>query len=323
VKLVDGTTLSMPDTPANQDQFPQSASQQPGIGFPICRLVGLMSLGCGALIDVAYGPYQGKRTGEQALLRSLLHNLERDDVLLGDAFYGSYFLLCELRKSGVDGVFEQHGGRKNTTDFRRGRSLGKRDHIVTLKRPVKPGWMSKREYDKLPLRLSVRELRTGGKAAKTLVTTLLDSQAYPKAALKQLYRDRWQAELNFRHIKTTMGLDVLRCKTPEMVEKEIWVALLAYNLVRLLMAQSAILNQCFCSQLSFKHTVQLWLAWSAQSAKPDSAALFILIAQRRVAKRHVRLNDGQRSTLNCKNPEPTLRAKYANTAIRLKLSKCH
>lgn len=285
VKLVDGTTLSMPDTAANQNMFPQSRSQQPGLGFPICRLVGLMALGCGALIDVAYGPYQGKSTGEQALLRSLLHNLERDDVLLGDAFYGTYFLLCELRRRGVDGVFEQQGKRKSATDFRRGISLGKRDHIVTLKRPAKPVWMSQSEYLNVPRSLSVRELRTEGKAGKTLVTTLLDSKTYSKGSLKQLYQGRWQVELNFRHIKTTMGLDVLRCKTPEMVEKEIWVALLAYNLVRLLMAQSAILNQCLCSQLSFKHTVQLWLAWSVQAGLFDYDALFVLIAQRRVGNR--------------------------------------
>lgn len=285
VKLVDGTTLSMPDTPANQDVFPQPRSQQPGLGFPICRLVGLMSLGCGALIDVAYGPYQGKSTGEQALLRSLLHNLERNDVLLGDAFYGTYFLLWELQRRGVDGVFEQLGGRKKATDFRRGLRLGKRDHIVRLKRPEKPDWMSQSDYADVPRRLSVRELCTQGKGSKTLVTTLLDSKTYSKGSLKQLYRDRWQVELNFRHIKTTMGLDVLRCKTPEMVEKEIWVALLAYNLVRLLMAQSAILNQCFCSQLSFKHTVQLWLAWTVRAHWCNEAMLFDFIAQRTVGNR--------------------------------------
>jgi len=275
-----------------------------------------MSLGCGAVIDVAYGPYQGKSTGEQALLRSLLHNLERGDVLLGDAFFGSYFLLCELQSRGVDGVFEQFGRRKKATDFRRGKSLGKRDHIVVLNKPERPDWMSKQDYANMPSSLSVRELRTGGKAAKTLVTTLLDSQAYPKAALKQLYRDRWQAELNFRHIKTTMGLDVLRCKTPQMVAKEIWVTLLAYNLVRLLMAQSATLNQCFCSQLSFKHTVQLWLAWSAQSAKPDSAALFILIAQRRVAKRPNRVEPRAVKRRPKKHPKLQESRAYAQSKIR-------
>ena len=141
----------------------------------------------------------------QALLRSLLHNFERGDVLLGDAFFfGNYFLLCVLIKQGIDGVFEQHGGRKKSTDFHRGHSLGTRDHIVVLKKPKRPDWMSQCEYDKLPSNLSVRELCTGGKARKTLVTTLLDSKAYPKSALKKLYRDRWQVELNFRHIKTTM-----------------------------------------------------------------------------------------------------------------------
>jgi len=219
------------------------------------------------------------------LFRTLLHNLHRDDVLLGDAFYGSYFLLCELHRRGVDGVFEQQGARSNVTDFRRGQSLGRRDHIVELKKPVKPAWMSEHDYANAPQSLKVRELRTEGKAAKTLLTTLLDHKAYPKKKLKQLYRDRWQVELNFRHIKSTLGLDVLRCKTPQMIEKEIWVTLLAYNLVRLLMAQAAILHQRDCAQFSFKHTVQLWLAWTVRERTLDYGMLFVLIAQKTVANR--------------------------------------
>jgi len=285
VKLVDGTTLSMPDTQANQERFAQSQSQQPGVGFPICRLVGLMCLGCGALIDIAYGPYQGKQTGEQSLLRPLLDNLQDDDVLLGDAFYGTYFLLCELQQRGVDGVFEQMGGRKKATDFRRGKSLGRKDHLVSLKRPKKPDWMSQEAYRETPKSITVRELCTGGKAAKTLITTLVDSKAYPKKALKQLYRDRWQVEVNFRHIKTTMGLDVLSCQSPQMIEKEIWVSMLAYNLIRLLMAQSALLVGISPNQLSFKHTVQLWLCWTQRGRSLDDELLFVYIAQRRVGNR--------------------------------------
>ena len=150
VKLVDGTTLSMPDTQANQQRFAQSQSQQPGVGFPICRLVGLMCLGCGALIDIAYGPYQGKQTGEQSLLRPLLDNLQDDDVLLGDGFYGTYFLLCELQRRGVDGVFEQMGARKKTTDFRRGKSLGRKDHLVSLKGPKNRTGCQNRRIEKHP-----------------------------------------------------------------------------------------------------------------------------------------------------------------------------
>lgn len=285
VKMVDGTTFSMPDTDANQARFPQSLSQKPGLGFPICRLVGLMCLGSGAIIDVAYGAYQGKKTGEHALFRELLGNLNTGDVLLGDAYYATYWLLYELQRRGVDGVFEQHGGRKNATDFRQGTSLGSRDHLVQWKRPNKPQWMSQNEYQQLPAHLTVRELSTGGKGAKVLVTTLLDSEAYRKSELKQLYRDRWHIELNFRHIKTTMGKDVLRCQSPEMIDKEIWVAILAYNLVRLLMAQSASLRGLRAHQISFKHTIQLWLLWHYEGNLLIDEWLFLCIAQQTVGNR--------------------------------------
>lgn len=247
--------------------------------------MGLTCLGSGAIIDVAYGPYQGKKTGEHALLRQLLDNLQHGDVLLADAYYGSYFVLCELLKRGVDGVFEQHGGRKRATDFCRGQSLGKRDHVVQLKRPPKPEWMSDDEYQTIPKSLNVRELCTGGKGAKTLVTTLLDAKAYRKAALKKLYTERWQVEINFRHVKTTMGIEVLSCRTATMVEKEIWVAMLAYNLIRILMAQSALLAGILAKQISFKHTVQLWLSRGTRASSVDQRILLIYIAQQRVGNR--------------------------------------
>jgi hypothetical protein len=143
VRLVDGATVTLADTDANQAAYPQSSSQKPGLGFPICRVVALLCLGSGALLDGATGPCQGKGGDEQSLLREMLDSLDRGDILLGDAFYATYFLLWELVRGGVDGLFEQHGARKRSTDFSQGETLGVRDHLIVLTKPKKkPDWMS-------------------------------------------------------------------------------------------------------------------------------------------------------------------------------------
>ena len=192
VRLVDGTTVTLPDTPANQVAYPQSHNQKPGLGFPLCRIVGLVCLGSGAVLNAAFGRYSGKGGDEQSLLRSILDTLEQDDLLLGDAFYATYFLLCELRERGVDAVFEQHGSRQRTTDFRVGQRLGVRDHLILINKPViKPHWMSQADYDRAPEYMTVRELRTGH---KTLMTTLLCPKQTDKAAVRSLYQSRWQVE---------------------------------------------------------------------------------------------------------------------------------
>ena len=287
VRLVDGATVTLADTEENQDKYPQPTSQKAGLGFPQCRLVALLCLGSGALLEAASGPCEGKGSDEQSLLRSLLDTLQRDDILLGDAFYATYFLLCELIRRGVDGVFEQYGARKRSTDFRKGEKLGARDHLIVLTKPKKkPDWMSQSEYDQAPVTLKVRELYTGG---KILVTTFLCPKAVPKAAVKTLYRCRWNVELDLRNIKTTLGMERLRCKTPEMAIKELWVYLLAYNLIRLLMAQAALLADQIPRQLSFKHTVQIWIAWQQRGGGTHDAvsinALLVLIAEPRVGLR--------------------------------------
>lgn len=291
VRLVDGTTLRLPDTPANQAAYPQPRSQKPGLGFPLCRMVGLVCLGSGALLNAAIGHYRGKGGDEQSLLRSILDTLERGDLLLGDAFYATYFLLCTLRERGIDAVFEQHGSRQRTTDFRRGQRLGARDHLIVLPKPLlKPDWMSQADYDRAPQSLKVRELRTGG---KTLVTTFTCPKHTTKTALKSLYRSRWHVELDLRNIKTTLGMEQLSCQTPAMAIKEIWVYLLAYNLIRLMMAQAALLAHCQPRQFSFKHAVQVWIAWTqhAQGIDHDDKlyGLFVLIAQQRVGDRPGRI----------------------------------
>ena len=290
VRLVDGTTVPMPDTPANQAAYPQPRSQKPGLGFPLCRLLGLVCLGSGAVLNAAMGPYRGKGGDEQCLLRSVLDTLESGDLLLGDAYFATYFLLCTLRERGIDGVFEQQGARRRSTDFRRGRRLGARDHLIELPKPkIRPSWMSEEDYDSAPERLTVRELYTGG---KILVTTLLCPQHTPKADLKALYRQRWHVELDLRNIKTTLGMDRLSCTTPAMAETEILIYLRAYNLIRVMRAQAAVLAECLPRQISFKHTVQLWIHWHRSGQDCDEqrrTTLLILIAQQRVGNRPGRI----------------------------------
>jgi len=290
VRLVDGTTVPMPDTPANQAAYPQPRSKKPGLGFPLCRMLGLICLGSGAVLNAAIGPYRGKGGDEQSLLRSVLDTLESGDLLLGDAYFASYFLLCALRERGVDGVFEQQGARRRSTDFRRGKRLGERDHLIELPKPkVRPAWMSVSDYMNAPEQLTVRELHAAG---KILVTTLLCPKRTSKADLKELYRQRWHVELDLRNIKTTLGMDLLTCKTPLMAEKEIWVYLLAYNLIRVMMAEAAVLSGCMPRQLSFKHTVQLWISWHRSGTAHDTGlldGLLVLIAQQVVGDRPGRI----------------------------------
>lgn len=291
VRLVDGATLTLADTHDNQQQYPQPNSQQAGLGFPQCRIVALLCLGSGALLDAATGPCKGKGGDEQTLLRSMLDTLNENEILLGDAYYATYFLLCELNRRNIDGLFEQYGARKRSTDFRTGTKLGERDHLIVLSKPgKKPIWMSQEDYDRAPDTLKVREVKAGG---KILVTTMLCPKKVPKDALKLLFRCRWNVELDIRNIKTTMGMEHLRCKTPEMATKELWVYLLAYNLIRLLMAQAALLADLLPRQLSFKHTVQIWVAWQQHGGGTyDGTAIvrmLILIAELEVGNRPGRM----------------------------------
>jgi hypothetical protein len=287
VKLADGTGISMPDTAENQARYPQSRSQAPGVGFPLARLVGIVCLSTGAVLEVALGPHAGKGQGELDLFRSLLATLRPGEVLLADALYCNYFLIALLQEAGVDVLFEQHGAR--ITDFRRGQSLGTRDHRVSWPKPTtRPAWMSLEQYQDFPEELTVREAKSGG---QVLVTTMLDARNVHKDELRDLYRRRWQVELDFRNIKTTLRMEVLRCLTPQMAEKELWVSLLAYNLIRLLMAQAARNTTVHPRELSFKHTVQMWTTWSSRAAHPSAhlSEFFRLIAQLRVGNRPGRI----------------------------------
>jgi hypothetical protein len=252
VKLVDGTTVSMPDTQKNQDAFPQPRGQKPGLGFPLARLLGIVSLSCGAVLEWASGPCEGKHSGETALLWRLMDKFADGDVVVADRAFAGYFGIARLRQVGVDVLIRQH--QRRHTDFRRGARLGKRDHVVSWARPQRPAWMDPTTYASMPESILMREVRL---ADLTLVTTLLDAKEVDKRELVDLYGKRWQIELDFRAIKTVMQMDVLRCKSPQMVRKEIAVHLLAYNLVRTVMAQAACLAHLLPRQLSFKATLQV------------------------------------------------------------------
>jgi hypothetical protein len=265
VKVVDGTTVSMPDTPANQQEYPQSPSQKPGLGFPIARMVVLFCLATGAVLEAAVGQYQGEQTGENALYRRLWEGgLSAGDVSLGDRYYGSYFDIALLSRRGVDGVYRLHQLR--VADFRRGRRLGREDHVVTWSKPARPDWMERATYDDLPGTMEVRVVRVhvDRRGFRTrvldLVTTLLDAEVYTKKDLASLYRRRWEAELHLRSIKVVLELDVLRCKTPELVRKEIWMGLLGYNVIRAVMAEAAGAHGRMPHRVSFKGALQTALA---------------------------------------------------------------
>lgn len=270
VKLVDGTTVSMPDTEENQARFPQVHEQRTGLGFPLARMVAIVSLSCGAVLEWAIGPCEGKQTGETALLWQLAQKLHSGDVIVADRCYTGYFMIAWLMRLGVDVVMRQHQRRQ--TDFRRGVRLGARDHLVSWVRPQRPAWMDETTYRSMPETLSMREARVGG---WTLVSSLTDVKQVSKQELLALYRSRWQVELDLRAIKDVMQMDILRCKSPSMVEKEIAAHLLAYNLVRSVMAKAAYLAGLLPRQLSFKGALQLLRAFEQNLRHSPRARLVI------------------------------------------------
>lgn len=246
VKIVDGTTVTMPDTEENQARYPQHGVQKPGLGFPIARLVALVSLGCGAVLNWAMGPCKGKQTGEDALWRLLYGSLVKGDIVLADCYHCSYFTVAVLYLMGVDVLTRQHARR--VTDFRRGKRLGKRDHLVVWRCPARPPWMEQEVYARIPEALVLREAKV---AQWVLVSTLIDPVQVSKEELNALYIQRWHIELDLRAIKTVMGMEILRCKSPQMVQKEVGAFFLAYNLIRAAMAQAAACAKLLPRQLSF------------------------------------------------------------------------
>jgi putative transposase len=260
VRAVDGTTMTMPDTPENQAAYPQPRTQKVGCGFPIVRLVVVFSLAVGTVLDAAIGKYEGKQTGENSLFRGLHDLLEEGDVVLADRYFGGWFDIALLRQRSMDVVVRKHQLR--ATDFRTGTRLGPHDHLVRWSKPQRPEWMTAEHYAALPDELELREIRVqvrqpGFRTRRILVvTTLLDPEEYSDREIADLYRQRWQAELHLRSIKIVLQMDHLRCKTPERVRNEIWTHLLGYNLIRGLMAMAGHSADVPPWCISFKGTLQ-------------------------------------------------------------------
>ena len=259
VFLADGTGLSMPETPENQLAFPRIKTVAPGLGFPTMRAVALISLSTGAVVDFGYAPHEGKGTGEGTLLAEMFDTLKRGDILVADRYYPSYFTVGALQRRGVDMVSISHQAR--AVDFSQGIQLGEKDHIVEWHKPAYRDRMNAEEYSQLPETISVREFvleidGRGGQREQAVVISTMTDPSIPQEELSDLYWRRWNCELDLRSIKQSMHMDVLRCKTPEMVVKEIYCHLLAYNLLRGTMTASAKKSGVTPRQLSVKGTMQ-------------------------------------------------------------------
>jgi len=299
VCLFDGTTVSMPDTPQNRAAYPLAYNQVPGTNFALARIGAVISLSCGAILDLGICRYAGKGQGEVSLLRQLWDVLHPGDVLLGDRLMSGWVGMHLLKQRGVDTVSRLSAHRR--ADFRRGRRLGKEDHLVHWKKPTSIRSVDRQTYKALPDAITVREARFGVKQpgfrtrSVVVVTTLLDPEQASKEELASLYRARWNNALDLRSIKVTLQMDMLRCKVPDLVRKEIWTHVLAYNLIRTVMAQAAAGEGVPPRSISFKATVQVLeafgplIAYRADRGAGQRAALYEqllrAIAVHRVADR--------------------------------------
>lgn len=258
IMAADGSAFSMPDTPENQAKYPQPGSQKPGCGFPVAGFVAVICLATGALLGAMVGTW---KTHELALFYYLRRHFRTGDIFLADRGFSTYAEMALFWKRGVDSVLRLHQRRR--ADFHSGRVLGIDDHITTWTKPIRrPKGLRREDYESLPDTLPVREIRyrvmvKGYRTSEViLTTTLLDAEKHSAEALADLYFQRWQVEVDFRHIKITMQLDVCRGKSPAVVEKEFWAHVLAYNLIRRLMWEAGDTWDGDALGLSLKGTIQ-------------------------------------------------------------------
>jgi hypothetical protein len=321
VFIADGSHVSMPDTPENQAVYPQPPTQQPGLGFPLARVAVLLSLATGACHDLAIAPYQGKGTGETTLLRAMYDSLKPGDVVLADALFDNYFLVCELRRRGIDVVIRAQYQRVGSQVLR-DRPEGE---ILLWQRPNKPRGMTGEQYRHYPKVLLMRQVTVDARDKENraerfqVVTTILDA-SIDGAQIGDLYDRRWEGEVDIRAIKSVMQMDVLRCKTPEMVRKEIWAHLLAYNLLRTVMAVAAGAKGLEPRQVSFKGAKQAVTAFAPklEAARPKDRpalleAMLEVIAYHRVGDRPGRWEPRARK----RRPKPGARLTQPRAEARL------
>jgi len=325
VFIADGSHVSMPDTEENQGAYPQPVVQQDGIGFPLARLTVLLSLATGACHDLAIAPYAGKGSGETTLLRQMYDSLTPGDVVLADALFDNYFLACELRQRGIDLVARVQAERVGS------RTVESRPDgdIIVWQRPNKPRGMTGEQYRRYPESLTMRQVSVdaSGKDNRAeqfkVVTTILDT-SIDGGQIGGLYERRWDGEVDIRSIKSTMKMDILRCKTPEMVEKEIWVYLLAYNLLRTVMAVAASANGVEPREISFKGAKQALTAFAPklEAARPQQRARLVdamlkAVAYHRVGDRPGRWEPRARK----RRPKPTKRLNQPRRVAKLEQNR--
>ena len=326
VKLADGSTSTIPDSPANQQAFPPRHTRR-GLSYPLIRWVCLVSLATAAILDFNYGRYEGKQTGELALSRPLLASLQPKDVLLADRFFCTWFTFAMAQRRGADVVARLHASR--TQDFREGCRYGPGQRVMFWKRPARPEWLDEATYQSLPRVLTVREIlvhvdRPGYRTRRLIVaTTLLDRRQYSREAVAELYGARWQVELDIRALKVNLGLGELRCQSPEMLEREIWAGLLAYNLARKVGCQVACLQKVRPRQISFTACRQALCAGleqrvlaTAEERLHQGTALLTRLGQERVGNRPGRVEP--REVKRSGKGYPRLRRPRARARARLR-----
>ena len=293
VFIFDGSSVSMPDTAENQAMYPQPPNQQPGVGFPLARIAVLLSLTTGACHDLAIAPYEGKGTGETNLFRRIYGTLKPGDVVLADALFDDYFIACELRDRGIDLVAHAQYERTGSV-VAESRPDG---DVLLWQRPNKPRGMTGEKYRSYPKQLLMRQVAVdardkNNRAQEFKVVTTILTPAIDGKQIGALYEHRWEGKVDIRSIKCTMQMDILRCKTPDMVHKEIWTHLLAYNLLRTVMAVAANENDIEPRKVSFKGAKQALTAFAPkiEAARPENRgrlidAMLVTIAYHRVGDR--------------------------------------
>jgi hypothetical protein len=281
--VVDGTSFSMPDTAANQQEWPQPTNQQKGIGFPVMKAVATFSLGSGAILDAETG---NLHEHEMSLLRRMYDGLSQGDILLGDRGFCGWQNMAELQAMGVDSVVRLHAMRKVVSPKAAKKKLGPDDLLIQHPRPywqAKAGY-SKKEWSALPEELELRQVTfttdvPGFRSQRVhLLTTLLDPETYPKELLIRMYLRRWRIEVVFKDIKCSMGWETLRCKTPEMIHREFLMMLIGYNAVRYLQQQAALREGLPIESISFKSSLQVVRIWENRFRNPKKPIGWLLQA---------------------------------------------
>lgn len=276
VLVVDGTAVNAPDTALNQAEWPQPKSQKPGCGFPLINLLGIFCLSSGALLRAAHGHY---KTSEARMFAILRRFLRKDDIIVADRGFWSFANLAFLPRRGADVIVRTRYADR--VDWRRGKSLGKNDRLITMKRPADKDAsrvMSKRMWLRLPKQITVRQVRAevgvaGFRTKELLITTtLLDPVKWPIETLIALYVRRWRVELYFDDIKTTMHAASMRCQSPAMVRRELLMHAIAYNLIRKIMLKSTQKEDVALDQMSFKGTLDTVRHWQHNTAAQTSAS---------------------------------------------------